>query len=89
MRSQHFGIHQVGQGEGVVSAVDVQIPQAKKQTLQQVDVKKSDFEEFTPGDIALIQRGSCTFTKKLQLAEQFGAVLLSLFLMRDRLVEEV
>ena len=74
-----FWYSPAGQGEGVVSAVDVQIPPGEEANSSTSGCEESDFEEFTPGDIALIQRGSCTFTQKAQLAEQFGAVAVIIF----------
>ena len=39
----------------------------------------SDFEGFTPGHVALIQRGTCTFAEKAANAEAAGAAAVVLF----------
>ena len=59
--------------------VDVQIPPGDDPNSSTSGCEEEDFELFTPGDIALIQRGSCTFTEKAQRAEQAGAVAVIVF----------
>ena len=68
-----------GEGEAIVTAIDVQIPPGEDANSSTSGCEESDFVDFTPGDIALIQRGSCTFTTKAQLAEQAGAVAVFIF----------
>ena len=58
------------QGEGVVSAVDVQIPPGEEANSSTSGCEESDFEASTPGDIALIQR-EVVLLHKAQLVEQF------------------
>ena len=39
----------------------------------------ADFTGFTPGNVALIQRGTCTFAEKVTNAQQAGAVAVVIF----------
>jgi hypothetical protein len=67
-----------GSGEVMaqVQPVDVIIPPVGGSTS---GCEAADFADFTPGNIALIQRGSCTFQQKAANAETAGAVGVIIF----------
>jgi Zn-dependent M28 family amino/carboxypeptidase len=59
-----------GEVEAAVTAVDVNFTDPAASTS---GCEAADFEGFTRGNIALIQRGTCTFGVKAQLAADAGA----------------
>jgi Zn-dependent M28 family amino/carboxypeptidase len=59
-----------GEIEAAVTAVDVNFTDPAASTS---GCEAADFEGFTAGNIALIQRGTCTFGVKAQLAADAGA----------------
>ena len=59
-----------------VQAVDLLMPPTGGSTS---GCEVADFSGFTPGNIALIQRGTCTFALKAQNAEAAGAVGVIIF----------
>ena len=70
-------------GSGDVTAtaegVDLVIPPAPEANTSTSGCEASDFDGFTAGNIAVIQRGSCTFAQKAQNAEAAGAVGVIIF----------
>ena len=64
-------------GNGEVSAVaepvDVILPAAADANTSTSGCEASDFDDFTAGNIALVQRGACSFYNKAYYAEQAGA----------------
>lgn len=65
-------------GDGDMSAlvqptVDIIIPPARAADTSTSGCEAEDFASFTPGNIALIQRGFCTFLLKAKNAEAAGA----------------
>ena len=60
----------------VVPTTDIQIPSTGGSTS---GCEKEDYPAATDGAISLIQRGTCGFALKLQLAEAAGAVGVILF----------
>lgn len=58
--------------EGEVEAVDLVIP-SPEPNHSTSGCDKDDWKNFKPGNIALIQRGTCTFVSKVELAVQAGA----------------
>lgn len=69
-----------GSGEvtAPVVAVDVQLPPGEPNTSTS-GCTPDDFSEFPSGSIALIQRGSCTFSDKARNAQDAGAVGVIIF----------
>jgi Zn-dependent M28 family amino/carboxypeptidase len=59
-----------------IQAVDLQLGPGNQSTS---GCEPEDFAGFTAGNIALIQRGTCTFVVKVQNAEAAGAVAVLLF----------
>ena len=58
----------------LVEPVDITIPPGAAPNTSTSGCEPSDFTGFTPGNIALIQRGYCYFSQKAQNAEAAGAV---------------
>jgi len=65
-----------GQGDVTanVTAVDVILPAAADPNTSTSGCDADDFAGFPAGDIALVQRGACTFGQKVMNAEDAGAV---------------
>ncbi|MFT5586874.1 MAG: Zn-dependent M28 family amino/carboxypeptidase [Cognaticolwellia sp.] len=61
-----------------VEAVDLMIPPGAENSSTS-GCESSDFSEFKSGNIALIQRGSCTFAEKVQNAQSAGATAVFIF----------
>ncbi|BAP56970.1 aminopeptidase Y [Thioploca ingrica] len=57
----------------VVEAVDVIIPPGANPNTSTSGCETEDFAQFTPGHIALIQRGTCPFSTKVSNAQNAGA----------------
>lgn len=68
-----------GQLVGTVEAVDLQLPPAAEDNSSTSGCEPEDFDSFTAGAIALLQRGSCTFDSKVRNAEAAGAVAVLIF----------
>jgi Zn-dependent M28 family amino/carboxypeptidase len=70
-------------GSGDVTAtaegVDLILPPADAADTSTSGCEASDFTGFTPGNIAVIQRGTCTFALKAQNAEAAGAMGVIIF----------
>ena len=71
-------------GSGDVTAfvqptVDIMIPPGPNADDSNSGCETADFAGFTPGNIALIQRGSCSFFQKASNAEAAGAVGVIIF----------
>ncbi len=66
-----------GSGNGDVTtsiqAVDIMIPPGSTPGSSNSGCEPADFAGFVPGNIALIQRGTCTFTAKVDNAQIAGA----------------
>ena len=62
-----------------VQAVDLVLPPGPTPSTSNSGCEASDFSGFTSGNIALIQRGTCTFALKAQNAEAAGAVGVIIF----------
>ncbi|MEX6503735.1 M20/M25/M40 family metallo-hydrolase [Pseudomonas zhanjiangensis] len=58
---------------GTAEAVDLQLPPGATANSSTSGCEADDFASFTPGNIAIIQRGSCSFLVKAQNAEAAGA----------------
>lgn len=56
-----------------IQPVDIQIPPGNQANSSTSGCELSDFQTFVPGNIALIQRGTCTYSTKIQFAQQSGA----------------
>ena len=67
-----------GTAQGTVQAVDVVIPPGAANSSTS-GCEDADFAGFTRGNIALIQRGTCTFGVKVQNAVEAGAAGVVLF----------
>ena len=74
-----FWYSPAGNGDALISSVDLQLPPSNQANSSTSGCEIEDFDDFPSGHIALIQRGSCTFTQKAQLAEQAGAVAVVIF----------
>ena len=70
-------------GSGDVTApvepVDVQIPPPAEAGTSDSGCEAADFDGFTEGNVALIQRGFCNFGVKADLAEEAGASAVIIF----------
>jgi Zn-dependent M28 family amino/carboxypeptidase len=70
-------------GSGDVTAlaqgVDLVLPPGDAANTSTSGCEAADFATFTPGNIAIIQRGTCTFALKAQNAEAAGAVGVVIF----------
>ncbi len=62
-----------GSVSGTVQAVDVQDPPSAEPNGSTSGCEAEDFSGFTPGNVALVQRGTCTFGQKAQNAADAGA----------------
>ena len=67
-----------GDVTAVVQAVDVVLPPSPTPSSTS-GCEAADFSGFTPGNIALLQRGTCTFAVKAQNAEAAGAAAAIVF----------
>lgn len=63
---------------GNVHAVDLKIPSLRPNDSNSA-CEPEDFANFKPGDIALIQRGSCSFNSKVEHAKKAGALAVIIF----------
>ena len=61
-----------GEVTAPVQAVDVQLPPDPTNRATS-GCEVSDFADFTPGSVALLQRGTCTFQTKVERATEAGA----------------
>jgi Zn-dependent M28 family amino/carboxypeptidase len=68
-----------GTAQGTVQAVDVVIPPTPAANGNTSGCEAADFAGFTPGNIALLQRGTCAFGIKVQNAVAAGAAGVVLF----------
>lgn len=70
-----------GKGDvtGVVQFVDIVIPPGETPNSNTSGCEIEDFSNFVPGNIALIQRGSCSFKQKALNAQQAGASAVIIF----------
>lgn len=62
-----------GAAQGSLVGVDLQEPPGDAPNSSTSGCEAADFDTFPPGAVALLQRGTCTFTTKAVLAEQAGA----------------
>ncbi|RJK98165.1 M20/M25/M40 family metallo-hydrolase [Vallicoccus soli] len=62
-----------GEGEGVVTEVDVTEPPGPAPSSNDSGCEPEDFEGFPEGAVALLQRGTCDFGLKAQNASEAGA----------------
>lgn len=68
-----------GDVTALVQAVDVVIPPTPDANGNTSGCEAEDFADFTAGNIALLQRGTCSFGQKVQNAADAGAVAAVLF----------
>ena len=70
-----------GSGEvtAIAQPVDVIVPAAADANTSTSGCEESDFSEFTAGNIALVQRGTCSFFLKATNAEAAGATGVIIF----------
>lgn len=68
-----------GEVSAIAQAVDVILPAAADANTSTSGCEAEDFAEFQEGNIALVQRGSCSFFLKALNAEQAGAVGVVIF----------
>ena len=71
-----FGLTHSASGDvsGVVQGVDLLLPPAVEPNASTSGCEPEDFAAFVPGNIALVQRGTCGFVDKASLAEAAGAI---------------
>ena len=62
-----------GDVTAIAEGVDLLLPPAAAANTSTSGCEASDFDGFTPGNIAIIQRGTCSFALKAQNAEAAGA----------------
>lgn len=67
-----------GRAVATVEGVDLVLPPGEENSSTS-GCEAEDFAGFTPGAIALIQRGTCTFTEKAENAQAAGASAVILF----------
>lgn len=63
----------------IAEGIDLTLPPGAEANTSTSGCEASDFAGFTPGNIAVIQRGTCTFALKAQNAEAAGAVGVIIF----------
>lgn len=63
-----------GDVQGQLEAVDVVLPPGEAANTSTSGCEPEDFNGFTAGNIALVQRGTCPFATKVENAEAAGAV---------------
>lgn len=68
-----------GDVTAIAEGVDLILPPADIANTSTSGCESSDFDGFTPGNIAVIQRGTCTLAQKVQNAEAAGAVGVIIF----------
>jgi Zn-dependent M28 family amino/carboxypeptidase len=68
-----------GEVEAPVVAVDVQIPPGRNPNSSTSGCEPSDFLGFPKGAVALVQRGTCTFSQKVDNAIAAGAAAILIF----------
>jgi Zn-dependent M28 family amino/carboxypeptidase len=68
-----------GSVTATLQAVDLVIPPGATMNTSTSGCETSDFADFTAGNIALIQRGTCTFQQKVENAQGAGAVGVLIF----------
>lgn len=70
-----------GGGEAIaaIRVVDPVLPPGKKADTSTSGCEASDFDDLQPGEIALIQRGTCSFAEKAANAEAAGASAVLIF----------
>ena len=68
-----------GDVTSIAEGVDLIIPPAPEANTSTSGCEASDFAGFTAGNIAVVQRGSCSFAQKAQNAEAAGAVGVVIF----------
>ncbi len=68
-----------GDVTAIAEGVDLILPPAPDPNTSTSGCEDSDFDNFTPGYIAIIQRGTCSFALKAQNAEAAGAVGVIIF----------
>ncbi|HSF61554.1 MAG TPA: M28 family peptidase [Gaiellaceae bacterium] len=68
-----------GDVTAAVTPVDVQIPPGAAPNSSTSGCEAADFAGFTPGNVALIQRGTCTFGTKAANAQAAGASAVVIF----------
>ncbi|MFZ5851701.1 MAG: M28 family metallopeptidase [Actinomycetota bacterium] len=68
-----------GDVTGTVQAVDVVLPPSPTPNTSTSGCEAADFAGFTPGNIALLQRGACTFAQKAVNAQNAGASAVLIF----------
>jgi len=66
-----------GEVSAQVQAIDVQLPLGSGSSTSGCEA--SDFDAFTPGNVALLQRGTCTFQVKVDRATAAGASAVIIF----------
>ncbi len=68
-----------GDVTAIAEGVDLQLPPGAAANSSTSGCEDSDFDSFSPGNIAIIQRGSCSFAQKAFNAENNGAVGVVIF----------
>lgn len=68
-----------GNVTGVAEGVDLALPPGTEANTSTSGCEATDFSGFTAGNIAVIQRGSCSFAQKAQNAADAGAIGVIIF----------
>ena len=68
-----------GEATGPLAAVDLMLPPGSAANSATSGCEEADFADFPAGAIALLQRGTCTFTTKVENAEAAGAIAVLVF----------
>jgi Zn-dependent M28 family amino/carboxypeptidase len=76
---QNFGRSPPGRATGQLLPVDIQLPPPGGTNSTDSGCQARDWDDFEPGALALLQRGGCSFSEKLAMAEAAGAAGVILF----------
>jgi len=71
---QNFGRSPPGRATGRLLPVDLQLPPPGGTNSTDSGCQDADWDAFEPGALALVQRGGCSFSEKVAMAEAAGAI---------------
>lgn len=74
-----FAYSDGGTATGTLVAVDLQLPPGDAENSSSSGCEAADYADFPAGAVALVQRGSCTFSDKVSRAADAGAAAVIIF----------